>query len=111
MNVDVWMRWGNDMLCVLDAPGRWPDNALDHEVWQEQWGWGRECRRPLQEWGELRQVLAGGGARGTNAGRGSGCASRGQSPPHSRGSSPAWEAGEHRAGGFSRGGILASKTP
>jgi hypothetical protein len=65
MNVDVWMRWGNDMLCVLDAPGRWPDNALDHEVWQEQWGWGRECRRPLQEWGELRQVLA----RGEHVGR------------------------------------------
>jgi len=57
MNVDVLMRWGNDMLCVLDAPGRLPDNALAHEVWQEQLGWGRELRRPLQAWGALMQVI------------------------------------------------------
>jgi hypothetical protein len=58
MNVDVLMRWGNAMLWVLDAPGRLPDNALDQEVLQEKWGWVREFRRPLQEWGELMQVSA-----------------------------------------------------
>jgi hypothetical protein len=57
MNVDVLRRWGNDMLCVLDDPGRLPDNALDHEVLQEKLGWVRECRRPLQAWGALMQVI------------------------------------------------------
>src|SRR5262247_2581072 len=54
MNVDVLMRWGHDMLCVLDDPGRLPDNALD----QEKLGWVRELRRPCQEWGALMQVIA-----------------------------------------------------
>lgn len=57
MNVDVLMRWGNDMLCALDDPGCLPDNELDHEVLQEKLGWVREFRRPLQEWGELMQVI------------------------------------------------------
>jgi hypothetical protein len=57
MHVAVLRRWGNDMLCVLDDPGRLPDNALDHEVWQEKLGWVREFRRPLQEWGALMQVI------------------------------------------------------
>jgi hypothetical protein len=57
MHVDVLMRWGNDLLCVLDDPDRLPDNALDQAVWQETLGWGRECRGPLQEWGALMQVI------------------------------------------------------
>src|SRR6516165_12368799 len=56
MHVDVLMRWGHDLLCVLDDLGRLPDHALDQEVWQEKLGWVREFRRPLQEWGALRQV-------------------------------------------------------
>src|SRR5215468_1823340 len=50
------MRWGNDLLCVLDAPDRLPDNALDQEGLPEKLGWVREVRRPLQAWGALMQV-------------------------------------------------------
>src|SRR5262249_61413952 len=51
------MRWGNDMLGVLDDPGRLPENALAQEGWPEKLGWVREFRRPLQEGGELMQVI------------------------------------------------------
>jgi hypothetical protein len=56
MNVDVLMRWGNDMLFALDDPGRLPDDKVDREVLQEKLGWVRDFRRQLQEWRELMQV-------------------------------------------------------
>jgi hypothetical protein len=57
MNVDVLMRWGNDMLFALDDPGRLPDDKVDREVLQEKLGWVRDFRRQLQEWRELMQVI------------------------------------------------------
>jgi hypothetical protein len=57
MNVDTLIRWGVDMLRVVDDPRRLPAEEVDLEVLREKLGWVGDFRHQLEEWGELMQVI------------------------------------------------------
>lgn len=56
MNVDVLVRWGQDLLAFLDRQPTEEMTQFDPEQVQEKLGWIIRFRQPLEEWGELLQL-------------------------------------------------------
>lgn len=56
MNVDVLVRWGQDLLALLDRQPTEDVTHFDPEQVQEKLGWIIRFRQPLEEWGELLQL-------------------------------------------------------
>lgn len=52
MNVDVLVRWGQDLLTFLDRQ----QTLFDPKQVQKKLGWIIRFRQPLEEWGELLQL-------------------------------------------------------
>jgi hypothetical protein len=57
MNVEVLVGWGNHLLLVVDQQERLRDQEVDLSLLEEKWGWIRDFRWHLQEWGELMQGI------------------------------------------------------
>ncbi len=56
MNVDVLVRWGQDMLAFLNRRQLEESTQFDSEQIQEKLGWITRFRQALKEWGELLQL-------------------------------------------------------
>ena len=56
MNVDVLVRWGEDLLTFLDRQQTAGETQFDSEQVQEKLSWITRFRQPLEEWGELLQL-------------------------------------------------------
>jgi hypothetical protein len=58
MNVDILIRWGTDVLAYLAQPCRTETGPVTAEQIEAAYGWLRDFREPLQDWGELLQIVA-----------------------------------------------------
>jgi len=56
MNVDVLVRWGQDVIAFLNRRQTEESTQSDSEQIQEKLGWIMRFRQPLEEWGELLQL-------------------------------------------------------
>ena len=56
MNVDVLVRWGQDLLAFLDRQQTEEGTLFDPEQVQKKLGWIIRFRQPLEEWGELLRL-------------------------------------------------------
>ena len=56
MNVDVLVRWGQDLLALLDRQQIEEGTPFASEQVQEKLSWITRFRQPLEEWGELLQL-------------------------------------------------------
>lgn len=57
MNIDVLVRWGKQLLDVMDHPERLCDLQIDRAMVDVKLGWIREFRTNLAEWQELLEVI------------------------------------------------------
>jgi hypothetical protein len=57
MNVDILLRWGSHLLGYMERGPRAGHADGPPERLEEQYGWIRDFRGPLQGWGELLQVV------------------------------------------------------
>jgi len=56
MNVDVLVRWGQDVLAFLNRRQTEESTQFDSEQIQEKLGWIMRFRQPLEEWEKLLQL-------------------------------------------------------
>ena len=57
MNVDILVKWGQDMLCYLDQQQIEPSGGYDTEQIQEKIGWLNEYRDQLSDWQKLIHMM------------------------------------------------------
>jgi hypothetical protein len=57
MNVDVLVKWGQNMLAYLDKPADERKPILDGELIEKKLGWVKDFRSQLEDWGELFEVI------------------------------------------------------
>lgn len=57
MNIDVLVRWGQQLLDVMDHPERLCDLQIDLEMVDVKLGWIRAFRTDLEAWRELLEVI------------------------------------------------------
>jgi hypothetical protein len=57
MNIDVLVRWGEQLLHVMDHPEQLGDLRIEVEVLETKLGWVRDFRAALAQWRELLEVL------------------------------------------------------
>ena len=57
MNVDILVKWGQEMLCFLDLLQSEPDERFPPEQVDEKLGWLKEYRDLLTEWQDLIDVV------------------------------------------------------
>jgi hypothetical protein len=58
MNVDVLVKWGQNMLAFLDTPQNMRKPLLDGGLVEEKLGWVTGFRSQLKDWGELFETIA-----------------------------------------------------
>jgi hypothetical protein len=57
MNIDVLVRWGQQLLDVMDHPERLCDLQIDRAMVEVKLGWIRDFRTNLAEWQEWLEVI------------------------------------------------------
>lgn len=57
MNVDILVKWGQDMLCYLDQQRIEPIEGYDPEQIQEKIGWLNQYREKLSDWQRLIHTM------------------------------------------------------
>lgn len=56
MNIDVLVRWGQDILAFFDEDQSKNSSEYDQEDLQEKFGWVTSFRQSIHRWGEIVQV-------------------------------------------------------
>jgi hypothetical protein len=57
MNVDILIRWGTHVLAYLAQPRQPGAESVTAEQLVAAYGWLHDFREPLQDWGELLQIV------------------------------------------------------
>jgi len=57
MNVDILIRWGTNVLAYLAQPRQPGEEPVTAEQLAAAYGWLEDFRDPLQDWGELLQIV------------------------------------------------------
>ncbi len=57
LNVDRWVAWGQALLAWFDQPASQQARCFDPQRVREKLGWIIDFRSPLEEWGELFEMV------------------------------------------------------